>query len=244
MFSENPLSAALIGAAVELAGSRAAYPKGQESPRGALLRKRTPSCSWNPVTPARACELLWAGLMTGARVVLFSSKRSTATQFRSRHRFGLSVIRCTATLESIAGVLETSWSRRGARPDGALALRTNSAMRREWLHGVGLRDMLPEGCITVRSPQSTLRDPRFHDHAPTNAPRRGNRWDEMPRETVSPMLDRRLITGDRMISRSLSQEAASSRNTVTRTSRSLTSRGRVAVLDWRGQRRGDRRARW
>ena len=25
------------------------------------------------------------------------------------------------------------------------------------------------------------------------------RWDEMPRETVSPMLDRRLITGDRMM---------------------------------------------
>jgi quercetin dioxygenase-like cupin family protein len=25
------------------------------------------------------------------------------------------------------------------------------------------------------------------------------KWDEMPRETVSPMLDRRLITGDRMM---------------------------------------------
>jgi quercetin dioxygenase-like cupin family protein len=25
------------------------------------------------------------------------------------------------------------------------------------------------------------------------------RWDELPRETVSPMLDRRLITGDRMM---------------------------------------------
>jgi quercetin dioxygenase-like cupin family protein len=25
------------------------------------------------------------------------------------------------------------------------------------------------------------------------------RWDEMPRETVSPLLDRRLITGDRMM---------------------------------------------
>ena len=24
-------------------------------------------------------------------------------------------------------------------------------------------------------------------------------WDQMPRETVSPMLDRRLITGDRMM---------------------------------------------
>ena len=33
----------------------------------------------------------------------------------------------------------------------------------------------------------------------TNRSTRWYRWEEMPRETVSPMLDRRLITGDRMM---------------------------------------------
>ena len=34
---------------------------------------------------------------------------------------------------------------------------------------------------------------------PTNRSTTWYRWEEMPRETVSPMLDRRLITGDRMM---------------------------------------------
>ena len=34
---------------------------------------------------------------------------------------------------------------------------------------------------------------------PTTSPVTWYRWDDIPRETVSPMLDRKLITGDRMM---------------------------------------------
>ncbi len=108
IFSEDPLAAALIGAAVELAGFEVAYPMHRESPREALLRKRPPlvlvECDHDD---AGRPSFFGPALMTGARVILFSSRRSGCDPSPIAARFGLSVIRLPATLESIAGVLET-----------------------------------------------------------------------------------------------------------------------------------------
>ncbi len=61
------------------------------------------------------------------------------------------------------------------------------------------------------------------------------RWDDMPKENVTEMLDRRLITGDRMMlaGARLSQKrrnrpAPCARKRAT----NLYSRGRAAFLDW------------
>lgn len=108
IFSEDPLTAALIGAAVELTGFEPAYPMARESPREALLRRRPPlvlvECDH---ADAGRPSFFGPALMTGARVVLFSSRRSGRDPIPIATRYGLSVIRLPATLESIAAVLET-----------------------------------------------------------------------------------------------------------------------------------------
>lgn len=108
IFSEDPLTAALIGAAVELTGFEPAYPMERESPREALLRTRPPLVlvECNHVDAGRP-SFFGPALMTGARVVLVSSSRSGRDPGLIATRFGLSVIRLPATLESIAVVLET-----------------------------------------------------------------------------------------------------------------------------------------
>jgi hypothetical protein len=108
IFSEDPLTAALVGAAVELAGFEPAYPMHRESPREALLRKRPPLVLVeSDHEEAGRASFFGPALMTGARVILFASRRSGGDASRVATRFGLSVIRLPATLESIAGVLET-----------------------------------------------------------------------------------------------------------------------------------------
>jgi quercetin dioxygenase-like cupin family protein len=61
-------------------------------------------------------------------------------------------------------------------------------------------DKIAEGV----TPRSVFRIPHSYSSIrPTMPPANRSttlyRWEEMPRETVSPMLDRRLITGDRMM---------------------------------------------
>jgi hypothetical protein len=108
IFSEDPLTAALIGAAVELAGFEPAYPMDRESPREALLRKRPPLVLVESGhADAGRASFFGPALMTGARVMLFSSRRAGRDPVPIATRFGLSVIRLPATLESIAEILET-----------------------------------------------------------------------------------------------------------------------------------------
>ena len=108
IFSEDPLAAALLGAAVELAGFEPAFPLSGESPREALLRKRPPLVLVECDHEA-ACRPGFFGpaLMTGARVVLLSGRRTRQPAEPIAARFGLRTLRMPADLASIAALLET-----------------------------------------------------------------------------------------------------------------------------------------
>ncbi|MDQ3950360.1 MAG: hypothetical protein M3282_08430, partial [Gemmatimonadota bacterium] len=77
IFSEDPLAAALIGAAAELVGFAPTFPTHAESPRDALLRER-PRLVLVDCDHEAACSPSFFGpvLMTGARVMLIASRRT------------------------------------------------------------------------------------------------------------------------------------------------------------------------
>ena len=77
IFCADSLAAALIGAAVELAGFQAEFPDEDEPPREAVLRLR-PRVALVDCDHEDACTESFFGpaLMIGARVAVFSSKRS------------------------------------------------------------------------------------------------------------------------------------------------------------------------
>jgi hypothetical protein len=82
--SPDPLLAALIGAAVELVGFRAAFPRTDESPLSALRRLRAAYVLVDCKDPGAHDEtLLGRGLMRGARLFLFGTAERLAP-FRSR----------------------------------------------------------------------------------------------------------------------------------------------------------------
>ena len=92
ILSTDPLAAALLGVAVELAGHAPHFPQPAESARAALLRIR-PRAALIDCDHEEACTESFVGpaLMTGARVHLFRSHRTQrdATDFASR--VGLSI---------------------------------------------------------------------------------------------------------------------------------------------------------
>jgi hypothetical protein len=106
IFSEDPLAAALLGAAVETAGFRPAFSTDGDSPRDALLRAR-PSVVLVDCEHAGACAPSFIGpaLMTGARVVLTGSPRSRRDPRELARSFGLRAITLPADVEAIAQVL-------------------------------------------------------------------------------------------------------------------------------------------
>jgi len=77
VFSSDPLAAALLGAAIELAGHAPSFPRSDESPRTALLRVR-PRLVVIDCDHEDACSETFIGpaLMTGSQVVLFRSRRT------------------------------------------------------------------------------------------------------------------------------------------------------------------------
>lgn len=77
VFSTDPLAAALIGAAVELADYVAVFPFEGEAPRDAVMRLR-PSAALVDCDHEDACTEAFFGpaMMVGARVAVFSSSRS------------------------------------------------------------------------------------------------------------------------------------------------------------------------
>jgi hypothetical protein len=77
MLSTDPLAAALIGGAVELAGYAPVFPLEAESPRDAVMRTR-PGAALVDCDHVEACAESFFGpaMMTGARVAVFSSRRS------------------------------------------------------------------------------------------------------------------------------------------------------------------------
>ncbi len=87
ILSSDALSAALLGAAVELAGHAPHFAQTDEPPRTALLRIR-PRLAVIDCDHEEACsdEFVGPALMTGARVLLFRSHRSKRdiSEFASR----------------------------------------------------------------------------------------------------------------------------------------------------------------
>jgi DNA-binding NtrC family response regulator len=77
IFSADPLGAALLGAAVELAGHTPHFPQAGESARAALRRVR-PRIALVDCDHEDACTEAFIGpaVMTGARVLLFRSRRT------------------------------------------------------------------------------------------------------------------------------------------------------------------------
>jgi hypothetical protein len=106
IFSEDPLAAAVIGAAVELVGFEPAFPSKGEPPRDAL-RRRKPRLVLVDCDHETACGPSFFGpvLMTGARVLLVASGRTRRDAAAIAVRFGLRAITMPAELDEIAELL-------------------------------------------------------------------------------------------------------------------------------------------
>jgi hypothetical protein len=106
IFSEDPLAAALIGAAVELIAFAPAFPGDGEQPRDALLRHR-PGLVLIDCDHEAACSPTFFGpvMMTGGRLLLFGSRRTRRDATALADRFGLRAITLPADLETIASLL-------------------------------------------------------------------------------------------------------------------------------------------
>lgn len=106
IFSEDPLAAALIGAAVELAGFEPTFPTNGEPPRAALLRER-PGLVLVDCDHDAACRPSFFGpvLMTGARLMLVGSHRTRRDAADVASRLGLRAVTLPSDLETIAALL-------------------------------------------------------------------------------------------------------------------------------------------
>ena len=93
VLSSDPLAAALLGAAIELAGLAPRYPKLGESPRSALLRVR-PRLVVIDCDHEDGCSDAFVGpaLMTGSQVVLFRSRRTQRDMSEMASRLGLRTV--------------------------------------------------------------------------------------------------------------------------------------------------------
>ena len=106
ILSSDPLAAALLGAAVELAGHAPAFSQEGESARAALLRVR-PRVALLDCDHEESCSEAFVGpaLMTGARVVLFRSHR-TRSDMVFAERMGLTVLTMPNGVEEVARLLD------------------------------------------------------------------------------------------------------------------------------------------
>lgn len=106
IISSDPLAAALLGAAVELAGHLPHFVRPEERARAALLRVR-PRLALVDCDHEEACsdEFVGPALMTGARMVLFRSKRSVANRDEFSERFGLRIVDMPKEHDSITALL-------------------------------------------------------------------------------------------------------------------------------------------
>ena len=93
VLSSDPLAAALIGAAIELAGHDPRFARSDESARAALLRVR-PRLVVVDCDHVEACSdgFIGPALMTGSRVLLFRSPRTRRDVSELTGRLGLRVM--------------------------------------------------------------------------------------------------------------------------------------------------------
>ena len=106
VLSSDPLAAALLGAAIELAGLAPRFPQSEEAARAALLRVR-PRLVVIDCDHVEGCSDAFIGpaLMTGSRVLLFRSRRTRRDVTDLTGRLGLPVMDIPMEHESLARVL-------------------------------------------------------------------------------------------------------------------------------------------
>jgi len=106
VLSSDPLAAALLGAAIELAGLAPRFPQSAESPRNALLRVR-PRLVVIDCDHEEACAEGFVGpaLMTGSQVVLFRSRRTRRDVSEMADRLGLRTIEMPHEHEALTSLL-------------------------------------------------------------------------------------------------------------------------------------------
>jgi DNA-binding NtrC family response regulator len=102
VFSADPLAAALLGAAVELAGHSPHFPQPGEAARSALMRMR-PQLALVDCDHEEACAESFIGpaLMTGAKVLLFRSRRTERDASELARRLDLTVVDMPVDHESL-----------------------------------------------------------------------------------------------------------------------------------------------
>jgi hypothetical protein len=106
VLSSDPLAAALLGAAIELAGYAPHFPYSSESPRTALLRAR-PRLVVVDCDHEEACSdgFIGPALMTGSRVLLFRSPRTRREVSELSTRIGLRVAELPMEHEPLSRML-------------------------------------------------------------------------------------------------------------------------------------------
>jgi hypothetical protein len=106
VLSSDPLAAALLGAAIELAGYAPHFPYSSESPRTALLRAR-PRLVVVDCDHEEACSdgFIGPALMTGSRVLLFRSPRTRREVSELSTRIGLRVAELPMEHEPLSQML-------------------------------------------------------------------------------------------------------------------------------------------
>jgi hypothetical protein len=106
ILSADPLAAALLGAAVELAGHAPHFPTPDEGARTALRRLR-PRAVLIDCGHEEACSEAFIGpaLMTGARVQLFASQHTPSDARDVARRLGLTIAELPMEHDSLATLL-------------------------------------------------------------------------------------------------------------------------------------------
>ena len=106
IISSDSVAAALLGAAVELVGHMPHFAGSDERVRAALMRVR-PRLILIDCDHEEACtdEFVGPAIMTGAHVLLFRSKRSTADRAEFSDRIGLRIVDMPKEHDSITALL-------------------------------------------------------------------------------------------------------------------------------------------
>jgi hypothetical protein len=106
VFSSDALAAALLGAAIELAGHEPHFPQPNESARSALLRVR-PRLAVIDCDHEDACSDAFVGpaLMTGSELLLFRSRRTRRDVGDLAERLGVPVLDMPADHERLTQLL-------------------------------------------------------------------------------------------------------------------------------------------
>ena len=106
ILSSDPLAAALLGAAVELAGHVPHFQRRDEPARSALLRVR-PRIALIDCDHEESCsdEFVGPALMTGARILLFRSRRTRRDMTDFAARLTLQIVEMPAEHEVLTALL-------------------------------------------------------------------------------------------------------------------------------------------